>query len=125
MGKTGVFEDMSDSFEYTAYFLQDATDQELTELDQCEIIRALARQIEALQTYRQQVHSLIPQQYKKLFPKSGENPFFSKNDFKIPDDSEELQKAKERMSAYAKQQTSAECPSVPESQGENPLKHPS
>lgn len=47
-----------------------------------EIVRKLFIQVHEMETYIKYLHDLIPMKYKKIHPKDGENPFFSKSDFK-------------------------------------------
>ena len=58
----------------------------------------LILEIMELKAYKAQVHNLIPTQYKKIFPKQGENPFFG---FEVPKDQSVLNAAKQRISQYA------------------------
>jgi hypothetical protein len=64
-------------------------------------IYTLATLIKELYFYKDCVHKIIPNQYKKFNPKKGENPFFSFDEFKP--NSEDYKKSKERMDEIIKE----------------------
>lgn len=58
-------------------------------------IYCLSLEIKKIILYQERLHSLIPLKYKKVFPKEGENPFFSKEE--IQPNAEDYAAAKERV----------------------------
>lgn len=71
--------------------------------------KEIFKQIYEIRIYLEYLHDLIPLKYNKAYPKAGENPFFSMNMFKLPEDPKEYEDAKIRMANFleksAKQQT--------------------
>lgn len=62
----------------------------------------LCLEIRKLKEYQEYLHQLVPMKYKKIMPSEGENPFFSTNQFKIPENKQELERAKKRMHDLSK-----------------------
>lgn len=60
----------------------------------------MAQQLESMQYYIDCLHKIIPKKYKKTFPKEGENPFFSSDDFK-PQNPQEYEDVRTKMKEYA------------------------
>lgn len=80
-------------------FIRDEKDGSINFLN---VIDLLVKEIEFLHEKIEWIFDLVPIRYKKAFPIEGENPFFTKSDFKRVDQ-DEYENAKIRMAALLKQ----------------------